>query len=449
VAEAFFWVVLLLCKEGGVMKIAAFLPSKGSSERIPSKNLALLDCKPLFLYTLEKLCKCGFIDEVYLDSESDEILNYAPFLPYKPLKRDPELATNKTNGHQMFYNEIRQVDADIYIQILGTSPFIKPETIRKGLEILKSDSTFDSVVLVKSEKQYRWEHNNPLYDIDNIPNSKDLPDTVTETMGLYIVRKEAAQKYRKRIGKRPYLLEADPIEAIDVNYPADFILADAVAKGLRSAEASKLRMMSVAFSSAIFSDILAEQNIGGLISGLKPNFPEARMMARANTLKLRKKRDRESYEGIYDALQTYHKMGAGEIIVVENETFDRAYFGELNAHLALRSGVSGAIIGGVTRDASEVKRIRFPVFAADNCSLDVRGAAVMESHNQPVSIQGVEVVPGDLVFADCNGIAVIPQKYETQVLDLAFDAVHKEKTVLDKVFGQMDAHTIYETIGEF
>jgi CMP-N-acetylneuraminic acid synthetase len=168
-----------------MMKVAAFLPAKGSSERIPSKNLAILDCKPLFLHTLEKLCKCDFINEVYLDSESDNILNYASFLPYKPLKRDPALATNKTDGHQMFYNEIRQVDADIYIQILGTSPFIKPETIHKGIDILKTNTAFDSVVMVKSEKQYRWERNIPLYDIDNIPNSKDLPDTVTETMGLY------------------------------------------------------------------------------------------------------------------------------------------------------------------------------------------------------------------------------------------------------------------------
>jgi regulator of RNase E activity RraA len=245
------------------------------------------------------------------------------------------------------------------------------------------------------------------------------------------------------------LLEAEPIEAIDVNYPADFILADAIAKGLRSAEAAKLRIMSVAFSSAIFSDILAEQNIGGLITGLKPNFPETRIMARANTLKLRKKRDNESYAGIYDALQTYHKMGAGEVIVVENEVPDHAYFGELNAHLALRSGVLGAIIGGATRDVSEVKRIGFPVFSVDNCSLDVRGVAVMESHNKPVNIQGVKIVPGDLVFADCNGIAVIPQKHETHVLNLAFDAVGKEKAVLDKVFRQIDANTIYETIGEF
>ena len=47
------------------------------------------------------------------------------------------LATNDTDGHSLFYNEAKKVEADIYIQILGTSPFIKKETIQKGIEVLK------------------------------------------------------------------------------------------------------------------------------------------------------------------------------------------------------------------------------------------------------------------------------------------------------------------------
>lgn len=118
------------------MKIVAFLPAKGSSGRIKSKNLKLLNGKPLFLHTLEKLMKCEFIDEVYLDSESDDILNYARYLNYIPLERAENLASNSTDGHQMFYNEVRQVEADIYIQILGTSPFIMKETIKRGIDTL-------------------------------------------------------------------------------------------------------------------------------------------------------------------------------------------------------------------------------------------------------------------------------------------------------------------------
>ncbi len=118
----------------------------------------MLDGKPLFLHTLEKLVKCDFIDEVYLDSESDEIFNIASEVKCNHLKRDPALATNKTDGHALFMNEVRQVQADIYIQILGTSPFIKKETIKRGIDALIENEEYDSAVLFAKEKQYIWEN---------------------------------------------------------------------------------------------------------------------------------------------------------------------------------------------------------------------------------------------------------------------------------------------------
>ena len=48
------------------MKIVAFLPAKGSSSRVKNKNLQLLDGKPLFLHTLEKLVASNIFDDVYL-----------------------------------------------------------------------------------------------------------------------------------------------------------------------------------------------------------------------------------------------------------------------------------------------------------------------------------------------------------------------------------------------
>ena len=118
------------------MKVVAILPAKGTSERIESKNMKLLNGKPLFLHTLEKLCECSFFDEVYLDTDSEEMLSYADYLPYKPLQRAPELATNRASGNMVFMNEVDRIEADIYVQIFATTPFIKKETIKRGIEIV-------------------------------------------------------------------------------------------------------------------------------------------------------------------------------------------------------------------------------------------------------------------------------------------------------------------------
>ncbi|MEK9713633.1 MAG: hypothetical protein VW258_13800, partial [Thalassolituus sp.] len=143
------------------------------------------------MHALEKLLACDFIDEGYLDTESDELAEVASELACKRLVRSPDLASNKTDGNRLFFNEVKSVEADIYIQMLCTSPFIDVETIRKGIEKVASGE-HDSAVLVRRDKQYQWDANGPTYDIENILNSVDLPDITIETMGLYIVSREAA-----------------------------------------------------------------------------------------------------------------------------------------------------------------------------------------------------------------------------------------------------------------
>ncbi len=81
------------------MRVVAFVPAKGESNRIRNKNTVVLDGEHLFKRKLRQLLECPEIDTVYLDTESDEIIELASDLPVKVLKRDPKLASNKTDGH--------------------------------------------------------------------------------------------------------------------------------------------------------------------------------------------------------------------------------------------------------------------------------------------------------------------------------------------------------------
>lgn len=413
------------------MKVVAFLPVKGSSLRISNKNTALLDGKPLFLHTLEKLIDCNFIDDVYLDTESDEIIQMADHLDCKILKRHPDLASNSTDGNQLFMNEVNQVESDIYIQILCTSPFINISTIEKGIDILKQKPEHDSVVLVSRAKQYTWSSNKPNYNIDHIPNSVDLPESIIESMGLYIVRKGAAQSTNRRIGKNPYLLSASPIEAIDVNWPEEFDLANLIAAGQREKDRILLDNIKNQINSCMLSDILDDLGMTNqIINNLKPNIKQAKIFGRAKTLKLRALKKGEDFRGIYNALQSYKTIVPNDVIVIENDVKQFAYFGELNANLALRSGAAGAIIGGATRDSADVAKLGLPVFAEGSVCRDVRGRATTESINKPISLSGVAIKAGDLIFADSEGIVIIPRKLERQVLEVAFQTIKKESSVL-------------------
>ena len=415
-----------------MVKVVAFLPAKGSSERIKNKNTQLLDSKPLFMHTLEKLTSCDFIDEVYLDSESKRIFEMASHINSKKLKRDKNLAKNSTDGNQLLLNEVNCVDGDIYIQVLCTSPFIEISTIRKGVNILKNNRSYDSVVLVRKEKQYLWKNGKTEYNLNKIPNSKDLQDTIIETMGMYIIRKSAVLKTKRRIGDRPFLLEASSIESVDVNYPEDFELAELIQKGKRMNENRFFSNVKNRLSSAMLSDILDELKIKGLVKNLRPNI-NTKLLGRAKTLKLRKINKGEDYKKIYNALKSYELISTGDIIIVENESPEFAYFGELNANLAIRAGAQGAIIGGKTRDSLQVENLEFPVFSNGFTCIDVKKRAVVESINKVINIEGIQIKPEDLIFADSEGIIVIPKEREKEILFKAIKIILKERNILNDI----------------
>jgi len=431
------------------MKVVAFLPAKGQSSRISNKNLKLLDGQPLFLGSLKKLIGCDFIDDVYLDTEDQHIIDLASETGAKVLHRDPALASNATDGNALFRYETSSVEADIYIQMLCTSPFIEIDTIREGVECLKNNPEYDSVVLVKKEKQYQWSNEGPLYGIDPIPNSVDLPDSIIETMALYIVRKSCVEQTGRRIGDRPYLLEASPIEAVDVNWPEDFEMASLIAAGAREHDRRLLQNIRGTLSSAMLSDILDDLGFSSqIIKSLKPNF-DCRILGRAKTLRLRAIRPDEDFRGIYQALESYKSIVPNDIILVENELEEYAYFGELNGNLAIRSGAVGAIIGGSTRDSSALRDLNFPVFSKGNTCQDVRKRAVLDHMNKTIEIDGVKIEPEELVFADFEGVVVIPKVVEVEVLKRCADVVKSEKQLILDISLGVDADELTEKYGFF
>lgn len=441
---------LAISEEKKFMKVAAFLPAKGSSNRIPNKNTMLLDGEPLFLRSLKKLMSIPLIDEVYLDTESYEITELASEVKCKILKRDPSLASNKTDGNLLFFNEVQHTDADICVQLLCTSPFIKSSTIEKGIKFLIDNPEYDSVVAIRKEKQYLWKNGRPVYNIHHIPNSVDLEETVIESMGLYIVKRDAALQLKRRIGDNPYLLEIDPMESIDVNWPEDFELANLIAVGLREQERRLFNNLKLLLSSALLSDILDDLGLNGVLSSnFKLNLPNSKIFGRAKTLQIDLCPDDEDFKKIYDSLNLYDHIVNNDIIVVANKIPDYAFFGELNANLALRAGASGAIIDGVTRDTRETSDMGFPVFSKGNYCKDTRKRGIVTSKNKTVVIDGISIHKDDLIFGDRDGIVVIPRKYESQVIETAFQKLQNEKLILIDVAKGVHTSELVKKYGLF
>ena len=103
-----------------------------------------------------------------------------------------------------------------------------------------------------------------------------------------------------------------------------------------------------------------------------------------------------------------------------------APWGELMSTLSKQKGVAGCVCDSQVRDCLKIIELGFPVFYAGIRPLDSKGRARVMAYDVPVRCGEVVVYPGDVVFADFDGVVVIPQSVEEDVFEKAKDKVHRE-----------------------
>jgi CMP-N-acetylneuraminic acid synthetase len=208
------------------MKVIGFVPVKLNNERLENKNIKSFENgKPLINYILNTAIQVNDIDEIYVYCSSEKIQDYLP-PQVKFLKRPKNLDLPTAGGLDLIENFKQAVYADIYIKLHATSPFTKIESIEKGLNAVIS-GYYDSAFPVIVNHDFFWIDGKSNYDTENIPRTQDLKPFYIETTGFYIYNHDIAEQ-RRRIGDTPFFIEVSKIEAIDINEPIDFEIANAI-----------------------------------------------------------------------------------------------------------------------------------------------------------------------------------------------------------------------------
>ena len=186
----------------------------------------------------------------------------------------------------------------------------------------------------------------------------------------------------------------------------------------------------------VFSDVLDEMGqrfqVVSPHSRIRPLDNGFVGVGRAVTL-LNEKDDNENEP--YDAvIKCIDSLSPDSILVTtSSDTFDVGIMGELTA-TALRARKSrGAIVNGYTRDARKLIGMKFPTFAWGPSPIDTTGRARVTNYNIPIIIGGVRILPGDLVFADLDGIVVVPRNLEKKVIEEVIERIKTENTVRNEL----------------
>ena len=203
------------------------MPIKLINERCPGKNTRMLGGKPLLQYELDSLKATKLCDSINVYCSNEDVV---PFLPegVNFIKRPEFLDLPTSNFTQIFDNFMSTVDADIYVYAHATAPFITVETMKQCIEAVK-DGEYDSAFCAIKLQDYLWQDGEPLnFDASNLPRTQDLMPIYQETSGVYVFAKEVYEKYKRRIGKKPFIKEVSFKEAVDIDNPEDFDLAEAM-----------------------------------------------------------------------------------------------------------------------------------------------------------------------------------------------------------------------------
>jgi CMP-N-acetylneuraminic acid synthetase len=211
------------------MKTVAFVPIKLNNQRTPGKNTKKFDDgTALITVFLQTLSKVEGFDEIYVFCSDESIKDYLiPGVNF--LKRPKFLDTQQATPQDIITEFMKLIEADIYAVCHCTSPFVSKEHFEECIEAAKSEE-YDSSFTAEKLQHLMWtDRNEPLnFDPSNVPRTQDLPVYYNEVSAAYVFKKEVFEKYKRRIGLNPYITEVSGIECIDIDYPEDFKIANAV-----------------------------------------------------------------------------------------------------------------------------------------------------------------------------------------------------------------------------
>ena len=122
-------------------------------------------------------------------------------------------------------------------------------------------------------------------------------------------------------------------------------------------------------------------------------------------------------------------------------------WGELLTTASRNTGCVGGIGDGAVRDVAKMKAMQFPVFARGMNPYDSRDRQRVIDIDVPIELDGIRIHPGDLIAADIDGIIIVPQAVEEQVVRAAWKKAHAENEVRDAIRKGMSATKAFETFG--
>lgn len=198
------------------MKVIAIIPARGGSKAIPKKNIIDFAGRPLIVWSIEQAKISKFISDVYVTSDSEEILEIARDYEAKTILRPKEISGDTASSESALLHALSQIEEkpDYVVFLQATAPLRKPDDIDNAINKLIEDNA-DSLLSLTEAREFIWQKSGRKFtslsfDCKDRKRRQELDAIYYENGSIYVFKPEILEKYKNRLGGKIsiYLMES-------------------------------------------------------------------------------------------------------------------------------------------------------------------------------------------------------------------------------------------------
>lgn len=234
-----------------VVKTIAIIPVRGGSKSIPLKNIKKMCNRPLVYWTIDAAVNCKYIDEVYISTDSAEIIkainqyDQDTFNKLLIFNRSEEGATDTASTEYAMLELSEKIQSDTIVLLQATSPLTTAQHLNEAFELYKKED-FDSLLSVVNQKRFIWkkEGNSVGQAVNYIPferpRRQDFDGYYVENGAFYITQTSRLNETKCRISGEIGLYEMPEETYFEIDEPSDWEVVEILLRNKKALEKSNV-----------------------------------------------------------------------------------------------------------------------------------------------------------------------------------------------------------------
>jgi len=225
---------------GKLGRVIAHIPARSGSKRVKAKNLRYIAGAPLISYAIKAALNSDYLNEVYVNTDSDTVSHLAKKLGALVYKRKKSLASDKTTSDEFNMDIINSLRPDTLIMINPVCPLIDSSDINDSIDAY-CESEADTLITANTTNMQTFYKTNPVnIDLNSqlSPSQDNEPVYICNWAITIWDAKKYSEKYIRNgyavFGKNRILFPIDPIKSVKISTENDFKMVEILLELQRS-----------------------------------------------------------------------------------------------------------------------------------------------------------------------------------------------------------------------